>query len=76
MRDGELDYALARVAARFGERPDDVAWRSIAVIREFAPLVDALRQGPLHRWTVGLVSDADAHAIENVARPMPRVRLL
>ena len=68
MRAGELDYALARVAARFGERPDDLAWRSIAVIREFASLVDALRQGPFHRWTAGLVSDADAHAIENVLR--------
>jgi hypothetical protein len=68
MRAGELDYALARVAARFGERPDDVAWRSIAVIRDFALLVDAVRQGPLHRWTVGLASDADAHAIEAVLR--------
>lgn len=68
MRAGELDYALARIAARFGERPDDVAWRSIAVIRDLASLVDAVRQGPFHRWSVGLASDADAHAIETVLR--------
>jgi hypothetical protein len=68
MRAGELDYALARIAARFGERSDDVAWRSIAVIRDFASMVDAVRDGPLHRWTAGLASDADARAIEAVLR--------
>ena len=68
MRAGELDYALARVAARFGERPDDIAWRTIAVIRDMSALVDAVLQGPLHRWSVGLGSSADAHAIEATLR--------
>lgn len=61
---GDLDYAQARLAARFGERPDEVAWRTIEAIRVLPALLDAARDLPFRRWTAGLAADADAHAIE------------
>lgn len=67
-RSGDLDYAMARIAARFGERPAEATWRALAVIRERTALFDAARQPPFRRWTAGLPPDADAHAIEAALR--------
>ena len=67
-RSGDLDYAMARIAARFGERPTEATWRALAVIRELPALLDAARQPPFRRWTAGLAPDADAHAIEAALR--------
>ncbi|HUH94457.1 MAG TPA: hypothetical protein VL742_15110 [Casimicrobiaceae bacterium] len=81
---GDLDYAQARLAARFGERPDEVAWRTIEAIRGLPALLEAARDLPFRRWIAALPGDADAHAIEaalvakrraaveEVARWMPR----
>lgn len=68
MRSGDLEYALARIAARMGERPTEAAWRSIAVLRDFPAFVDAARHGPLRRWMVGIGRETDAHAIEAALR--------
>lgn len=68
MRHGDLDYAQARLAARYGERPNEAAWRSIGVIRDLPALLDAARQGPFRRWVAGLAPDPDAHAIEAAMR--------
>jgi len=62
--DGDLDYAYARLSARFGERPDEMAWRSIEVIRELPSLLEAARALPFKHWLVGITADADAHRIE------------
>jgi len=67
-RQGDLDYASARIAARYGERPSETAWRSIGVIRELPVLLDAARQGPFRRWVAGLEPGSDAHAIEAAMR--------
>jgi hypothetical protein len=68
MRYGDLDYAQGRLGARYGERPDEAAWRSIGVIRDFPALLDAARQGPFRRWVAGLAPDAQPHAIEAAMR--------
>jgi hypothetical protein len=61
---GELDYAQARLCARFGQRPDEVAWRSIEPIRGLPALLDAARRLPFHSWIEGLTATATPHEIE------------
>jgi len=43
MRVGDLDYACARIAARFGARPDAATWRRIETVRDLAAMLDAAR---------------------------------
>ena len=68
IRAGDLDYALARVAARFGERPGEAAWRSLTVIRGMPALLDVARSSPFRRWVAGIALAADPHAIETALR--------
>ncbi len=63
-REGDLAYAWARICARLGERPDEVAWRSIELIRELPALLEAARQPAFRRWLDGMTADAGPHAIE------------
>jgi hypothetical protein len=62
--DGELEYAYARLCARVGERPDELAWRSIEAIRALPAFLEAARNLPFKRWLVDITADADAHRIE------------
>src|SRR5271166_6513138 len=64
--DGDLAYAWARLSARMGERPDEVAWRRIEPIRELPALLDAAPGPAFRRWLRGITSDAGPHAIEAV----------
>jgi len=68
LRSGDLDYACARIAARFGARPDAAAWRRIESVRDLAAMLDAARATPLRPWTAGLSAEANPHAIERVLR--------
>jgi hypothetical protein len=63
-RSGELEYACARIAARLGERPNEAAWRAIAVVRGFAAFLDVARTPPFRRWIGGIAADATPHAVE------------
>ena len=65
-RSGDLEYACARIGARFGERPTEAAWRAIAVVRGFAAFLDAARTPPFRPWLSGITADAGPHAIEAV----------
>jgi len=65
-REGDLAYAWARICARLGERPDEVAWRSIELIRDLPAMLDAARGPAFRRWLVGVTPDAGPHAIEAV----------
>jgi len=73
IRAGDLDYALARVAARFGERPGEAAWRSLTVIRGMPALLDVARSSSFRRWVAGIALEADPHAIEAALRANRRV---
>ena len=64
----ELAYASARVAARFGARPQDSDWRRLEVLRALAALLEAARGTPLGHWTAGVTAGQDAHAIARVLR--------
>ena len=64
----DLAYASARVAARFGARPQDSDWRRLEVLRALATLLEAARGTPLGRWTAGVTAGQDVHAIARVLR--------
>jgi hypothetical protein len=61
---GSIEYASARLAARFGARPDDRAWQRIEPVREFAALVEAARGTVLQPWLQGIAAHSSAHEIE------------
>ena len=66
---GSLEYAHARLWARNGARPDEAAWRSLEVVRDFAALVETARRLPAFRnWVARIGPDAEAHDIEAVVR--------
>jgi len=65
---GSLEYAFARMSARFGERPDEALWRRVEIIRDFETLVTAVRASSLSAWVVGVGPQAGVHAIEAAAR--------
>jgi hypothetical protein len=72
---GSLEYAHARLGARFGERPDELAWRRIEMIRDVGAMLDAARASPLGAWLGEIGPDADAHAIELALRAHLRERV-
>ena len=67
-RAGSIDYAGARLWARFGARPDENAWRRIEPVREFAALIDAARGTALQPWLQGIAAHTSAHEIEALLR--------
>jgi hypothetical protein len=64
----DVAYASARIAARFGARPQDADWHRIEQQRALAALLEAARATPLARHTAGLASGQDVHAIAAVLR--------
>ncbi|HMA30184.1 MAG TPA: hypothetical protein VKT00_00055 [Casimicrobiaceae bacterium] len=65
---GSLEYAHARLSARFGNRPDEDAWRRIETLRDLAALLEATRASPLAPWVARIGADADVHAVERAMR--------
>lgn len=63
-----LEYAHARIWARWGMRPDEVAWRRIETTRELAPVLELARAGALARWLQGVSAEAGLHATESALR--------
>ena len=64
----DVAYATARIAARFGARPQDADWHRIELQRALAALLEAARGTPLARHTAGVASGQDVHAIAAVLR--------
>jgi hypothetical protein len=65
---GSLDYAQARLSARYGQRPDEIAWRRIEHLRELPALLDAARISAFGVWLVGIGPTSTAHQIEGLLR--------
>jgi hypothetical protein len=65
---GSLEFAQARIQARHGSRPDEVAWRRLEVIREFAAMLETARSTALRPWLVGVTSESSLHAIDAALR--------
>lgn len=65
---GSLEYAQARLSARYGERPDELAWRRLEHVRALPALLDLARATALARWTGGIGAHSMPHEIERVLR--------
>jgi hypothetical protein len=65
---GSLEYAQARLSARYGQRPDEIAWRRIEHLRELPALLDAARGSPLSAWLAGIGPASTPHQIERILR--------
>ena len=65
---GSLEYAQARLSARFGARPDELAWRRIEHLRDLSALIDAARTSAFGRWITGIGPTSPPHDIERALR--------
>ena len=65
---GSLEYAHARLSARYGNRPDELAWRRIEHVRALPALLDAVRASALSVWLGGIGAHSTPHEIERVLR--------
>jgi hypothetical protein len=65
---GSLEYAHARLSARFGARPDELAWRRIEHLRDAAALIDAARTSAFARWITRIEQGSPPHAIDRELR--------
>lgn len=65
---GSLEYAQARLSARYGARPDELAWRRLEHAREFPALIDAARTSPFRDWMTGIDATSTPHRIEALLR--------
>jgi hypothetical protein len=65
---GSLEYAQARLSARYGARPDEPAWRRLEHAREFGSLIDTARTSAFRHWITGIDAAAMPHRIEALLR--------
>ena len=65
---GSLEYAQARLCARYGQRPDELAWRHIEHVRSFAGMLDVARTSALRVWMAGIGPTTTPHEIEALLR--------
>jgi hypothetical protein len=65
---GSIEYAQARLSARYGQRPDELAWRRIEHVRSFAGVLDVARTSALRVYMAGIGPTSTAHEIEALLR--------
>jgi hypothetical protein len=58
-----LEYAQARLQARYGQRGDEPLWVQIRSARSFSAVLETLRASPLRRWVTAIPADADADEV-------------
>ena len=63
-----MDYALSRLQARFGERPDESLWQRLEGAREPAAALELAQSCGLRRWVTGITAHADSHKLEHALR--------
>lgn len=68
MTEAVLEYALTRVQARYGQRPDQWVWQQLYGIREFAAFLEAARTTVLRPWLAGLGPESGVHDVELALR--------
>jgi hypothetical protein len=73
---GSLEFAHARIWARWGARPGETLWRRIETTRELGAVIDLVRASALASWVEGLDAQAGVHAIESALRRQWRARVL
>jgi hypothetical protein len=65
---GGRELAHARLSARYGQRPDEAAWRRIAHLRSLAAVLDTARSTSLDAWLAGIGPGSTPHEIEYALR--------
>ncbi|MCC4115965.1 hypothetical protein LLG90_11455 [Aromatoleum toluclasticum] len=63
-----MEYAQARMQARYGERADEALWRRLGGQASLAAYLAAARATPLNRWLGGIGERANTHVIEQALR--------
>ena len=63
-----IEYAQARMQARFGARPGAALWRELDSIRDLGAYLDSLQGTPLRGWVTGIDAAGDLHRIESRLR--------
>jgi len=64
----DMDYAQARIQARFGARPRPELWTALDAAPDLRAYLDAVRGTPLRAWTAGIEPGADLHRIDSALR--------
>lgn len=59
-----IEYAQARLQARYGERGGEPLWTQVRSARSFGAVLETLRASPLRRWVTAIPVDADADEVE------------
>jgi hypothetical protein len=59
-----IEYAQARLQARYGQRGDEPFWTQFRSARTLAAALELVRASPLRRWIGAIPVDADADEIE------------
>jgi hypothetical protein len=59
-----IEYAQARLQARYGARATAALWTQVRSARSLAALLESLRDSPLKRWVGAVGVEADVDAIE------------
>ncbi|MBI4756546.1 MAG: hypothetical protein HY778_14260 [Betaproteobacteria bacterium] len=65
---GSLEYAQARLQARYGARPDEAAWRRLEAVRDARGAFEAAQAPAFRPWVAGLDPGAGVHALESSLR--------
>lgn len=63
-----IEYAQARMQARFGDRPGAALWRELDSVRDLGAYLDSLQGTPLRGWVTGINAAGDLHQIESRLR--------
>ena len=59
-----IEYAQARLQARYGARASESLWSQVRSARSLAALLESLRDSPVKRWVGAVNAEADADVIE------------
>jgi len=72
---GSLELAHARIAARWGSRPDDALWRRIEATHDLSAVLALARTSSLSQWLGGIDAGTGLHAVERLLRERWRQRV-
>jgi hypothetical protein len=65
---GSLEFALARLQARHGQRLDEAAWRRIEGLRDFGGALEQARHTALQPWLASIAADSSPADVEGALR--------
>lgn len=65
---GSLEYAHARIHARWGGRADEALWHRLEGTRELATLLELARGSALAHWVEGVAPGLGLHEVERTLR--------